>query len=55
VKKKVPDCKVLLFSGQASTLDLLAEARCNGHDFLALTKPIHPTTLIECITRSLNA
>lgn len=51
---KVPDCKVLLFSGQASTLDLMVEAREKGHNFLALTKPVHPTTLIECITRCLK-
>jgi YesN/AraC family two-component response regulator len=29
----IPKCKVLLFSGQASTLDLLREAREGGHDF----------------------
>jgi len=48
-----PDCKVLLFSGQASTLDLLASARREGHDFALLLKPVHPTELLarisECI------
>src|SRR5271154_6427343 len=39
----VPDCKVLLFSGQASTVDLLTSAREQGHDFALLLKPVHPT------------
>src|SRR5271170_2367929 len=53
MRKTIPDCKVLLFSGQASTLDLLAKARNDGHDFALLLKPVHPTELLarisECI------
>jgi len=53
MRKTIPDCKVLLFSGQASTLDLLARARDEGHDFALLLKPVHPTELLarisECI------
>src|SRR5271156_1314934 len=53
MRESVPDCKVLLFSGQASTLDLLAKARNDGHDFALLLKPVHPTELLarisECI------
>jgi CheY-like chemotaxis protein len=37
-----PSCKVLLFSGQAATADLLEEARKDGHEFELLLKPIHP-------------
>jgi DNA-binding response OmpR family regulator len=51
---KIADCKVLLFSGQCSTVDLLVEARAEGYDFPALTKPIHPEILIDCITRCLK-
>src|SRR5277367_925648 len=29
--KTIPGCKVLLFSGQAATVDLLEEARNSGH------------------------
>lgn len=43
------DCKVLLFSGQASTLDLLAKARNDGYDFALLLKPVHPTELLARI------
>ena len=46
---KLPQCKILLFSGQATTADLLEKARAQGHDFDILAKPIHPTDLIEKI------
>jgi CheY-like chemotaxis protein len=48
-----PDCKVLLFSGHAATVDLLAKARMSGHDFSLLTKPIHPSDLLSRIAESL--
>ena len=41
-----PTCKVLLFSGQARTADLLDEARSRGYDFDLLTKPVHPADLL---------
>jgi CheY-like chemotaxis protein len=47
-----PDCKVLLFSGHASTRDLLVKARQSGHDFSLLTKPIHPADLLARIAES---
>ena len=42
-----PACKVLLFSGQAGTLDLLENARAQGHDFRLLLKPILPSELLS--------
>jgi CheY-like chemotaxis protein len=45
----LPDCKVLLFSGQSVTSDLLADARIRGHDFALLQKPVHPQDLLERI------
>jgi CheY-like chemotaxis protein len=48
-----PDCKVLLFSGHAATVDLLATARMSGHEFALLTKPIHPADLLSRIAESL--
>jgi DNA-binding NtrC family response regulator len=47
LSKARPDCKVVLFSGQASTHDLLAEAGRKGHHFHLLAKPIHPEKLLE--------
>lgn len=41
-----PECKILLFSGQAATVDLLKDARNQGHDFHLLLKPVHPTELL---------
>ncbi|WP_263350216.1 response regulator [Acidicapsa acidisoli] len=49
VKELSPQCKVLLFSGQAATANLLEVARTNGHDFELLSKPIHPTDLLRKI------
>jgi DNA-binding NtrC family response regulator len=41
-----PACKVILFSGQASTADMLETARKEGHEFDILAKPIHPADLL---------
>jgi CheY-like chemotaxis protein len=41
-----PNCKVLLFSGQATTLDLLEGARAQGYDFRLLQKPVHPSEFL---------
>jgi DNA-binding response OmpR family regulator len=46
IKEKCPNCKILLFSGQAETTDLLTAARMQGHDFPLVAKPIHPADLI---------
>ena len=57
----IPSCKVLLFSGQAATADLLENARNAGYNFTTLTKPVHPTDMLrrisECLTtrRTLSA
>jgi DNA-binding NtrC family response regulator len=45
-----PDCKVILFSGQNATANLMAEANKKGHDFRLLAKPIPPERLIEEVT-----
>jgi CheY-like chemotaxis protein len=49
LKSLHPTCKVLLFSGQAATADLLQTARQDGHDFVLLQKPIHPKDLLAAI------
>jgi CheY-like chemotaxis protein len=46
IKEKCPNCKILLFSGQAEIIDLLTAARKQGHDFPLVAKPIHPADLI---------
>jgi DNA-binding response OmpR family regulator len=47
-----PECRVLLFSGHASTVDLLAKARQLGHEFTVMAKPLHPADLLARITES---
>ena len=42
----LPNCKILLFSGQAATADLLENARAQGHEFEILAKPVHPADLL---------
>lgn len=42
----LPTCKILLFSGQAATADLLENARAQGHEFEILAKPVHPSDLL---------
>jgi CheY-like chemotaxis protein len=54
IKQTIPGCKILLFSGQAATVDLLEKARHNGHDFTTLTKPVHPTDMLRRISECLG-
>jgi DNA-binding NtrC family response regulator len=46
IKAECPECKVLLFSGQAATQDLLEDACRQGYDFELLPKPIHPSAML---------
>jgi len=46
IRKFLPSCKILLFSGQAATADLLENARARGHQFEILAKPVHPQDLL---------
>lgn len=45
-RETFPQCRVLLFSGKAATVDLLEDARMQGHDFELLAKPVHPADLL---------
>jgi len=46
IRSLLPTCKILLFSGQAATADLLDRARVQGHEFEILAKPVHPQDLL---------
>src|ERR1700691_6174053 len=46
IRALVPGIKVLLFSGQAATADLLEKARAQGYEFEILAKPVHPQDLL---------
>jgi CheY-like chemotaxis protein len=47
IRQLCPDTRIILFSGQAATVEILARARERGHTFELLPKPIHPTQLIK--------
>jgi CheY-like chemotaxis protein len=46
IREMLPSCKILLFSGQAATADLLERAQEKGHQFEILAKPVHPQDLL---------
>lgn len=47
ISQIAPQCRIILFSGQAATADLLQQAEAAGHHFELLTKPVHPKALIQ--------
>ena len=49
MRGQYPTCKILLFSGQAGTMDLLENARGQGHNFRLLQKPVHPSVMLSMI------
>ena len=46
IRAMLPNIKILLFSGQAATADLLEKARAKGYEFEILAKPVHPQDLL---------
>jgi len=49
IRSLFPECRIILFSGQAATLDLLKAARERGHHFEILVKPIKPELLLSIL------
>ena len=47
IRALLPKIKILLFSGQAATADLLEKARSQGYEFEILAKPVHPQDLLN--------
>jgi CheY-like chemotaxis protein len=54
MRAQYPTSKILLFSGQPATFDLLEDARGEGHDFDLLLKPILPTELLFEVGKVVN-
>lgn len=52
ILKSLPTCRIILFSGQAASTDLLARARAEGYSFEVLAKPINPNILLETLEGS---
>lgn len=51
IRKLAPGCRIILFSGQAESTDLVSKARAEGHSFELLAKPVNPELLLEVINR----
>ncbi len=47
IRSILPKIKILLFSGQAATADLLEKARVKVYEFEILAKPVHPQDLLS--------
>ena len=47
IRELCPGTQVILFSGNALTSDLLAEAHARGHHFDILAKPFDPVELVQ--------
>lgn len=54
MRAQYPTCKILLFSGQAATTDLLEDARALGHNFDLLLKPLPPVELLFEVGKMVN-
>jgi DNA-binding response OmpR family regulator len=54
VTKAIPDCEVILFSGQATGSELEAMNHAAGRDFVTLIKPVHPTDLLARVHERLS-
>jgi len=55
VSENIPRCKVIVFSGQAATAEMLDGARKRGIDFLLVSKPVHPEELLKKVAKILNS
>jgi CheY-like chemotaxis protein len=49
--KLAPTCRIILFSGQAASTDLVSKAEAEGYSFEILAKPINPDVLLATINR----
>jgi DNA-binding NtrC family response regulator len=54
IRELSPQTRILLFSGQAGTNDILEGARSQGYDFPILAKPVSPQELIAAVVDALQ-
>jgi len=47
LKDNHPNCRLLLFSGEEATAELVARAAKDGNIFEVLAKPVHPAYILE--------
>ena len=44
-----PACKIILFSGQSTTVNLVQEAEAQGYHFEILAKPVNPAIILDLL------
>ncbi len=49
LKDRIPECHILLISGQPSVDALLEESKRKGHEFQIFAKPVQPIEMLETI------
>ena len=54
IKALCPECKILLFSGQADTADFLQDAQRVDANLHIMPKPMKPSNLLEVIWQKLS-
>jgi DNA-binding response OmpR family regulator len=54
IRELCSTARIFLFSGQATTTDILEKARAQGHLFEVLPKPIHPDELLKKLAKKNN-
>jgi CheY-like chemotaxis protein len=54
IRQEFPRCHILLFSGQADTVEILEDAKRRGYGFELLAKPLHPEQLLTRIRELLG-
>jgi DNA-binding NtrC family response regulator len=53
IRKIQPDCRVILYSGDFLTTELLDDAKTRGHHFEILAKPVHPQVFLDLLAPQL--
>jgi DNA-binding response OmpR family regulator len=46
LRREYPLARIVLFSGQAATAEMMRKAQGDGHQFELIAKPIHPDELV---------
>lgn len=54
IKDNYPKCKILLFSGNATTTQELAATGACDQEFVVVGKPLHPADLLKLIEKALS-
>lgn len=54
IKRRTPDCEVIVFSGHVTAADLAWQTSHARAGFVTLVKPVHPVDLLSCVFEALG-